>query len=728
LNTTEERLRFALETSHTGAWDLDLVDHTAFRSLEHDRIFGYDRLFPEWTYEMFLEHVLPEDRMEVDAKFRRATADHSVWNFECRIRRKDGEVRWIWAAGRHVPDAAGGIRRMVGIVQDITERKWAEEQLRKAHDDLDQKVRERTEDLHKANRTLRMISECNQVLVRTADEAELIGQVCRIVVEIGGHRMAWVGYAEDNEEKSVRPVASVGIEQGYLKSARISWADGERGRGPTGACIRNGEVRLGRNFQTDPDLAPWRDEALKRGFQSSIALPLKSGSKAFGALTIYDDRPEGFDLEQVALLRELADDLAYGIVALRMQAERDQARQTAEKRAEQLQALAAELVRAEQKERRRLAQILHDHLQQLLVGAKFQAGVIGARASAADVRQDVQQLVETLDEAVRASRSLSADLSPPILHEKGLAAGLEWLGRQMHQKHGLMVEVETETAAEPIAEQVRLLLFEAVRELLLNVVKHALVDRAKVRLRTLQDGDLEVEVSDTGIGYNPLQVDTATPTTGGFGLFSIRERLGYLGGWMTIDAAPGRGSRFTLVAPSHPASAQVRIRPADAEVRPDAMPHTTAAIPRTSFEAGNRIRVLLADDHPLMRQGLTRLLQDLPDILVIGEAGDGQGAIDLARQLRPDVVLMDISMPRINGYEATRRILSACPSVRVIGLSMHEEPEVAASMYKVGAAAFVTKGGPTEHLIAAIRACRTQGRTPSENPVRLEGTPMAKPV
>jgi PAS domain S-box-containing protein len=129
LREAEQRLRFALETSHTGAWDLDLVDHTAFRSLEHDRVFGYPELLPQWTYEMFLQHLLPEDRPAVDEKFGQATATQGVWDFECRIRRADGEVRWIWGAGRHRTDAAGGKRRMAGIVQDITERKRAEERI-----------------------------------------------------------------------------------------------------------------------------------------------------------------------------------------------------------------------------------------------------------------------------------------------------------------------------------------------------------------------------------------------------------------------------------------------------------------------------------------------------------------------------------------------------------------------------------------------------------------------
>ncbi len=126
LHKSEQLLSFSLEKSHTGGWDLDLVDHTAHRTLTHDQIFGYDALLPQWTYEMFLEHVLEEDRADVNRSFGEATANQTDWSFECRIRRKDGEVRWIWAAGGHQHDTDGQARRMAGIVQDITERKKLE--------------------------------------------------------------------------------------------------------------------------------------------------------------------------------------------------------------------------------------------------------------------------------------------------------------------------------------------------------------------------------------------------------------------------------------------------------------------------------------------------------------------------------------------------------------------------------------------------------------------------
>ena len=116
----EDRMHFALRRAKLGAWDLDLIDHTITRTIEHDRIFGYNKLLPKWTYEDFIEHVVPEDRIEVENSFKNAIESRGDWDFECRIRRADGEIRWIWASGRHHKDEHGNVRRMAGIVQDIT--------------------------------------------------------------------------------------------------------------------------------------------------------------------------------------------------------------------------------------------------------------------------------------------------------------------------------------------------------------------------------------------------------------------------------------------------------------------------------------------------------------------------------------------------------------------------------------------------------------------------------
>lgn len=127
----ERRLKLATEYNLMGIWELDLIDHTAYRSMEHDRIFGYDTLVPTWTFDMFLDHVIPEDRDKVNSLFHTAVETQSDWNFECRIRRVDGKLRWIWANGSHSYDANGSVSSMIGVVQDITERKKNEEMLHK---------------------------------------------------------------------------------------------------------------------------------------------------------------------------------------------------------------------------------------------------------------------------------------------------------------------------------------------------------------------------------------------------------------------------------------------------------------------------------------------------------------------------------------------------------------------------------------------------------------------
>ncbi|MDP3479250.1 MAG: PAS domain-containing protein, partial [Desulfoprunum sp.] len=190
------------------------------------------------------------------------------------------------------------------LAQDITARKLAEDSLRRL------------------NRELRAITNCNQVLIRSEDEKTLLNDICRIICDEAGYCMAWAGYAEYDDAKTVRPVAWAGNEVGYLADANITWTDTERGRGPTGTAIRSGESTCIQDFVTDPQAAPWRENALLRGYRSNLALPLKDESaKAFGALTIYSMEPNAFTTDEIHLLERLAEDLAFGIMVLRTRTE-----------------------------------------------------------------------------------------------------------------------------------------------------------------------------------------------------------------------------------------------------------------------------------------------------------------------------------------------------------------------------------------------------------------------
>ena len=375
----------------------------------------------------------------------------------------------------------------------------------------------------------------------------------------------------------------------------------------------------------------------------------------------------------------------------------------AERRADQLRILTSRLAHAEQEERRRLAQVLHDHLQQLLVGAKFSLEVLSRRVEE-DQRESIGHVNNLIDQAIKSSRSLTVELSPPILHEGGLVAGLQWLTRWMHDKHGLQVALETEDEATTDRDDVRLLLFQAVRELLFNVVKHAGINKASVRLAWHDPEHLCVEVSDQGAGLDPEQVVAqGCSSDGGFGLFSVRERVALLGGRMDIDGCPGGGARFRLIVPVRQnvpqVSQQVYVPEKAAGLDAGSQPFDSAR-----QERSDRVRLLLVDDHQVMRQGLRLLLSDAcEDVEVVGEASDGIEAIEQARRLRPDVVLMDFSMPRMDGVEATRRLRAEMPHIQVIGLSMYEESDRAAAMLEAGAAAYLSKSGSIDVLLKTIR-------------------------
>ncbi|NJC89297.1 MAG: GAF domain-containing protein [Desulfuromonas sp.] len=180
--------------------------------------------------------------------------------------------------------------------------------------------------LHQLNRQLRAISRCNETLIRAGSEPELLGDICRIVCEEAGYRMAWVGYAEGDEARTVRPMAWAGAEDGFLAGVDITWADTERGQGPMGTAIREGISLCIEDFATDPKVVPWREEALRRGYRSSIASPLKDESGViFGALCIYASEAGAFRTGEVWLLEELAGDLAFGIGTLRARAQRRRA-------------------------------------------------------------------------------------------------------------------------------------------------------------------------------------------------------------------------------------------------------------------------------------------------------------------------------------------------------------------------------------------------------------------
>jgi len=218
-------------------------------------------------------------------------------NQEVDIPLQNGRI-WSFSI---VPILDGGYVNLYG--RDVTERRQAEEAL------------------HRINRAYRTLSDGNQALVRADNEETLLNTVCQAVIHAGGYRFVWVGFVEYDEGKTVRPVASAGVENGYLEIVNVTWADTERGRGPTGRAIRSRNPVVVQHVTTDPNFKPWREDALKRGYESVIALPLMVGEQVIGSLNIYAAEADAFAPEEVELLAEMANDLSYGISALRTRLE-----------------------------------------------------------------------------------------------------------------------------------------------------------------------------------------------------------------------------------------------------------------------------------------------------------------------------------------------------------------------------------------------------------------------
>lgn len=219
-----------------------------------------------------------------------------------------------------------GLRQLQDHMEKLVRQRT--EELTQANISLKKEIEERKraeETLQKVNRTLRMLSECNQAVVRAQDEHALLHDVCRYIVEIGSYKMAWVGFAEQDEEKTVRPVVCAGCEKDFLKEFRITWGDAGDARNLTGTAIRTGKLAVCENMTTDHSFNPGFAEAENRNYRSSIAVPLIAKGNAFGALTVYADKPGAFDSDDVKLLTELAGDVSYGIEALRTQYERKKA-------------------------------------------------------------------------------------------------------------------------------------------------------------------------------------------------------------------------------------------------------------------------------------------------------------------------------------------------------------------------------------------------------------------
>ncbi|GJL52504.1 MAG: hypothetical protein NPIRA01_37310 [Nitrospirales bacterium] len=358
-----------------------------------------------------------------------------------------------------------------------------------------------------------------------------------------------------------------------------------------------------------------------------------------------------------------------------------------------LRKLASEVIVAEHRERRRLASELHDYLAQLLVVSRIKLGEGQHLESSLPIKTLLRETDQMIEESLAYTRSLIAELSPQVLYQFGLVPALKWLADQKMKKYDLAVTVESDVESVLLPEESLILLYQTVRELLINVVKHAGVTAAIVSIQKPSIDRLVIKVKDQGKGFY-LDDSSMQQSLTKFGIFSIRERLEALEGQFILDSVIGQGTTATLLIPLEKTH----------KAHPRSSPVMSAPRSHKAFPESKMIRVILVDDMAMIREGLRNVLQSYANVQVIAEAVNGEEAVELANILNPDVMIMDVNMPGMNGIEATRLIRHISHTIKVIGLSINDDTSIRNSMLQAGAVNYLAKDSASQTLYEAICA------------------------
>ena len=657
-----------------------------------ERMFGYTA--EEMIGSSILRLIPPDQQAEETEILRQLRAGQRIQHYETVRVTKDGRRVDVSLTISPVKDHAGHIIGASKIIHDITQRK--EEERKSLDKQRQQRLLYKLAEMVNRAETL---TELYEKGLETIQSSLSIDRAAILLIDEDGFMrfMVWQGISDDYR-RLVEAHSSWEKDSSDLRSILVSNID-ESNMDPQLKAVHRGE-RI-------PALA---------------SIPLTIGSRLIGKLMVYFDRPHVLNEEEISLSQAIATTLALGIdrkateVRLRESEARlrgfaEELERVVENRTieisqsqDRLRALAAELNLTEQRARQRLATDLHDYLGQLLALSRMKLDLAKKHPMEEGLAKIFAELQSVIDKSITYTRTLITQLSPPILHEFGLSMALQGLADQMQERNLNVVFQPTQIPPLPVDQA--LLLYQSVRELLLNCVKHADVRQATLILKQI-NGSLHITVSDQGMGFDPETVKLVVKTGGsstGFGLFSIRERMLSLGGRFDLKASPGKGTEATLVLPITKVSSESSEGDKVALVVSAKQPAKVARM------SGSMIRVLVVDDHAVVRQGLCGLLARYDDIEVVGEAANGSEAVEMDRDLQPDVLIMDVTMPKVDGIEATRRIKRQHPAAVVIGLSVHNSPQVEKEMRNAGAAAFLNKETAVDQLYETINAVRHTGQ------------------
>ena len=614
-----------------------------------------------------------------------------------------------------VRDNHGKVFGVLGIARDISAR-HAAEQLQK-----------------RAARALKLLSDSNYILARADTEAVLLDELCRLIVDSERYAMAWIGFAEQDAGKGVTVAAKWGKALDYLDSLTISWSEeSPAGRGPTGRCIRTGEVQINPDFDNASDVSPWRAAAGGHGFRSSIALPLATADLGvFGALNIYSAEANAFGEDEVAMLGELAHNLAFGIEKLRDRGRRFAAESANEAKSAFVANMSHEIRTP-----------INAILGMLYLALKGDLTLV-QRGHLMKAQSAAHQLLGIVNDVLDFSKIEAGKIALESI-EFGLDSVVEQLGDaivcQAEQK-GIEFLVRYDVSIPPVLIGDPLRLRQVMLNLCSNAVKFTEAGQVELAFRCieLRESDLvltmQIDVRDSGVGIAPevrellfekfTQADESmTRRFGGtgLGLAICRNLVELMGGKIWIESSqPGRGTTVCFT---------VQLRAAQ-----------HALVERTSLldQAGALlagVRILVVDDNDIAREILGEMLRYFRvEFGVAADAASAIGALENAGERPYDLVLMDWRMPGMNGDEACRRI-RANPAIarqpKIVMVSAYGREDVVNLAERAGVDGFVVKPVSPSSLLDGILSALGRSRllgTGDASPLAIEpGQPGTSPL
>ena len=504
------------------------------------------------------------------------------------------------------------------------------------------------------SRRLATVTEIARKVTSILDLQELLCETTELLASRFGYRSVSILLRDrDDDNWLVMAAGNDGAEH---------VATGARQHISTGMCgraVTTGLTQLSNDTSTNPHFIQGPGMVAC----AELDVPLKVGGRVLAVLSIESDSPNSFAEDEVPFVETLADQIAVAIENARL--------------VERARELAAS------DERNRLAREIHDSLAQSLIAVSMELDAI--QQLAADDPSRVIGLVgharDLAHRAVEEARHAIWRLRPAPLERQSLAEALAAEVRSLEQG-GAVEQSDCTIQGEPrpLAPEVDAALFRIAQEALSNVRKHARARRARVVL-AYGEHSVRLLVEDDGRGFEPGS--HAPGLDGGFGLGGISQRAALIGADLEIDASPGWGTRVRVFVPNAPTAKPI--------------------------EATDLIRVVLADDHVLVRQGVRRMIDAMPGVVLVSEAGNGSEAIAQALDLAPHVVLMDVNMPGIDGLEAIRRIHAQLLSVGVIVLSTTAPDDVVLEAVRAGARGYLLKDVGIDELRAAIQTVAAGG-------------------